>query len=149
MTTRNIDSVNAYYHFLHYQGDTFNFTFKYLDNDGNPISLSGATAEMSIRKSPTSPNLVCLLTDDYPNGAFGPSGDSSEFGYTGGVTSGTGGIRLENSGVTGSINIIINGDTTSKLPTTRTHYNLQITTSDGESRTILSGTFEIAKQTTR
>lgn len=144
----NIDSINLFYHFLHYQGDSFTFSFSYLDKDGNPISLAGCTAEMHIRRSPESTKLVGLIKGDYPNGAFGGSGDT-EFGYTAGVTSGTGGIRLELSGVTGAVNIVIDGDTTAKFPAARNFYDLQIEKPDGEKNVILSGTFELARQTTR
>ena len=144
----NIDSINLHYHFLHYQGDSFNFNFNYLNANGSAISITGCTAEMHIRRSPESTNLIGLIKGDYPNGAFGGSGDT-EFGYTAGVTSGTGGIRLELNGITGAVDITIDGDTTAKFPAARHFYDLQIEKTDGEKLVILSGTFEISKQTTR
>ena len=47
MSTTNID-----YQIIHYQGDTFTLTFNYTDENDNAVDLTGATAEMHIKRSP-------------------------------------------------------------------------------------------------
>ena len=152
MADTKIDSININQQLLVYQGDTFTFEFDYLNLNKTAIDLTGATAEMRIRRSPESLKYVGLITSNYPNGAFGPSGgyDFSETGgATGGTTGGTGGIQLNYNGVTGSVYIVIDNETTKNMPARRNFYDLEITKSDGEVKTILKGTFELSRETTR
>lgn len=146
-----MSSTNIDYQITHYQGDTFTLQFNYLDETKTAVDLAGASAEMHIRRSPLATKLVGLITDAYPEGCFGISGsDDFEYGSGDSITGGTGGIRLNYNGVTGSIYITIDQETTSRIPARRNFYDLQITFNNtGEVRNILRGTFELARETTR
>ncbi len=143
MTTTDLD-----YQIIHHQGDTFKLTFNYLDENDAAIDLTGCTAEMHIKRSPLKEEMVCRVLSDHPNGAFGISG-SKDFGITGGVTAGTGGIILNYQGVTGSIFVEIDSATTTKIPAKRNFCSLHLILSGSvEERVILDGTFEVAKEVT-
>jgi len=143
-----MDKIDVNYHFTHYQGDTFLFQFNYTNNDNIPIDLSGASAEMHIRKSPEANKLVAYVTDGYPEGVFGPTG-GYDFEYGNGITGSTGGIILNYSGITGRVYIEIDADTMSRVPARRNFYELQVTLPIGDVTTILKGTFDLARETTR
>ena len=142
MSTTNID-----YQIIHYQGDTFTLTFNYTDENDNAVDLSGASAEMHIKRSPLREKLVCRVINDYPNGCFGITGEK-DFGFTGGVTAGTGGIKLNDNGVTGAVFIEIDSATIAKMPAERNFYSVQLITTD-EQKVLLDGTFELAREVTR
>jgi len=143
-----MSSTNIDYQIIHYQGDTFVLQFTYTDENNAAINLAGASAEMHIRRSPQHNKLVCLVTDAYPQGAFGISG--SDFEYGEGITGETGGIILNYQGTTGSVYIEIDSNTVSNIPAARHFYDLQITFNDPyEVKTILNGTFELAREVTR
>ena len=142
MSTTNID-----YQIIHYQGDTFTLTFNYTDENDNAVDLTGATAEMHIKRSPLREKLVCRVISDYPNGCFGITG-GTDFGFTGGVTTGTGGIKLNNNGVTGAVFIEIDSETIAKIPAERNFYSVQLIT-NSEQKVLLDGTFELAREVTR
>ena len=144
-----MSSTNIDYQIIHYQGDTFVLEFTYKDENGNPVNLAGVSAEMHIRTSPLSDKLVCYVNDSYPTGSFGPSGDYY-FEYGKGTTGETGGIILNYDGITGSVYILIDNTTISNIPARRNFYDLNIVFNNtGEVKTILKGTFELARETTR
>jgi len=144
-----MSSTNIDYQIIHYQGDTFTLEFTYTDDDDTPIDLTNASAEMQIRRSPLYDKLVCQLTENYPNGVFGRTGDS-DFSYGEGQPGGTGGIILNYGGVAGSIYVQIDAETVGNMPAARHFYDMQITFDDPyEVRTILNGTFELAREVTR
>jgi len=143
-----MSSTNIDYQIIHYQGDTFVLEFTYTDENNAPIDLADASAEMQIRRSPLHNKLVCQVTDAYPQGVFGISGSDFEYGY--GTTGGTGGIILNYEGVTGSVYIQIDAETVGNIPAARHFYDMQITFNDPyEVKTILNGTFELAREVTR
>lgn len=143
-----MSSTNIDYQIIHYQGDTFLLDFTYTDENNLPIDLSGASAEMHIRRSPLHDKLVCYVRDTYPQGVFGISGSDFEYGY--GKTGGTGGIILNYEGVTGSVYVQIDAETIGNIPAARHFYDMQITFHDPyEVKTILNGTFELAREVTR
>lgn len=144
-----MSSTNIDYQIIHYQGDTFLLDFVYSDDDNTPIDLSGASAEMHVRRSPLHNKLVCYLDNSYPNGVMGPSGES-DFYFGEGMQVGTGGIILNKDGITGAVYIEIDAETVSKIPAARHFYDLQIVFNNPyEVRTILNGTFELAREVTR
>jgi len=144
-----MSSTNLDYQIIHYQGDTFTLQFNYLDDDKSPVNLSGASAEMQIRRAPGHDKLVGFIDDGYPKGAFGPSGGLG-FTYGNGFTGETGGIILNYQGTTGAVYILIDNQTISNIPATRNFYDLTLTFNNtGEVKTILKGTFELARETTR
>lgn len=143
-----MSSTNIDHQITHYQGDTFLLQFNYLDENKTAVDLSGASAEMHIRRSPESTKLVGLITDAYPEGCFGPSG-GYDFEYGSGITGTTGGIILNYEGTTGAVYILIDQETISRIPARRNFYDLQLLLSSGDVRTILQGTFELARETTR
>lgn len=144
-----MSSTNIDYQIIHYQGDTFLLDFVYSDDDDTPIDLSNASAEMQIRRSPLHDKMVCRITSEYPTGIYQRNGDS-DFSYENGIQGGTGGIILNKDGVTGSVYIEIDAETVGKIPATRHFYDLQIVFNNPyEVRTILNGTFELAREVTR
>ena len=144
-----MSSTNIDYQIIHYQGDTFLLDFVYSDDNDNPIDLAGTSAEMHIRRSPLHDKLVCEINSNYPTGVYGVSGDT-DFYYGQGITGGTGGIILNKDGATGAVYIEIDAETVSKIPAARHFYGVQITFNDPyEVRTILNGTFELAREVTR
>ena len=144
-----MSSTNLDYQIIHYQGDTFTLTFNYLDENDNPVDLTGASAEMHIKRAPKHETLVGYLNEQYPTGSFGITGNSG-FSYGYGVTGETGGIILNYQGTTGDIYLLIDNQTISNIPAARNFYDLTITFNDtGEVRTILKGTFELAREITR
>lgn len=144
-----MSSTNIDYQIIHYQGDTFLLDFVYSDDDDTPIDLSNASAEMQIRRSPLHNKIVCRITSEYPSGIYHRNEDS-DFYYNEGIRGGTGGIILNNNGVTGAVYIEIDAETVSKIPAARHFYDLQVVFNDPyEVRTILNGTFELAREVTR
>jgi|TARA_B110000503_G_C7019958_1_gene359343 hypothetical protein len=144
-----MSSTNIDYQIIHYQGDTYTLEFNYLDDTKTPVNLAGASAEMNIRRAPNYDKLVAFINDSYPNGSFGMSGDAG-FTYGFGHTGETGGILLNHNGVTGAVYVRIDNRTISNIPAKRNFYDLTITFNDtGEVKTILKGTFELARETTR
>ena len=143
-----MSSTNIDHQIIHYQGDTFLLEFNYKDESKNSIDLAGVSAEMHIRRSSQSTKLVAQITDSYPRGCFGSTG-GYDFEYGNGITGTTGGIILNYSGITGEVYILIDQDTLSRMPAQRNFYDLQIILPSGDVRTILNGTFELARETTR
>ena len=144
MSTTNID-----YQIIHYQGDTFTLTFNYLDENSNAVDLSGASAEMNIRRAPAHDELVAFIDDGYPVGSFGMTGGKG-FTYGYGFTGETGGIILNYQGTTGSVHVLIDNETIKNIPAARNFYDITVTFNNtGEVKTILNGTFELARETTR
>tara|TARA_R100000005_G_scaffold73574_1_gene40813 strand:- start:265 stop:699 length:435 start_codon:yes stop_codon:yes gene_type:complete len=144
MSTTNID-----YQIIHYQGDTYKLTFNYLNDNNTAIDLAGHSADMHIRRSPGVDKLVCRLNDRHPTGVFGRTGDL-DFNLFSGFTGGTGGILLNYQGTTGSVFIEIDSDTVSRIPAGRHFYDLIVKNNTTlEVTTILSGTFELAREVTR
>jgi len=144
-----MSSTNIDYQIIHYQGDTYTLEFNYLDDTKTPINLAGVSAEMNIRRAANYDKLVAFIDDSYPVGSFGMSGGVG-FTYDNGHTGETGGIILNHNGVTGAVYILIDNQTISNIPATRNFYDLTLTFNDtGEVKTILTGTFELARETTR
>lgn len=144
-----MSSTNIDYQIIHYQGDTYTLQFNYLDDTKAAVDLSGVSAEMHIRRAPNYDKLVAFIDDSYPTGSFGMSGDSG-FTYGNGHTGETGGIILNYNGVTGAVYVLIDNTTISNMPAQRNFYDITLTFNDtGEVKTILTGTFELARETTR
>jgi len=143
-----MSSTNIDHQIFHYQGDTFVLQFNYFDENDSPIDLTDCMAEMHIRRSPQSTKLVAQIKDTYPEGCFGMSG-GYDFEYNKGITGTTGGIILNYEGVTGEVFVLIDSETLARMPATRNFYDINVNFPSGEVRTILKGTFELARETTR
>lgn len=144
-----MSSTNLDYQIIHYQGDTYKLTFNYLNDDNTAINLSGYSADMHIRRSPGVSKLVCRLNDRHPTGVFGRTADT-DFNLGSGFTGETGGILLNYQGTTGSVYIEIDTGTLSRIPAGRHFYDLIVKNNTNlEVTTILSGTFELAREVTR
>lgn len=144
-----MSSTNLDHQIIHYQGDTFTLQFNYLDENNTAVNLTGVSAEMQIRRSPGHDKLVGFVDDNYPAGSFGMTG-SSGFTFGNGTTGETGGIILNYQGVTGAVFIQIDNQTVSNIPAARNFYDLTLTFNNtGEVKTILKGTFELAREVTR
>ena len=145
-----MSSTNIDYQIIHYQGDTFVLQFDYLNDDNTAINLSGCTGNMHIKRSSQSTKLVCELTHNYPTGVFGISGSSGgDFIYGSGNTGTTGGISFNYGGITGAVYISSDANTVSNIPSGRHFYDLEVVFPSNETKTILNGTFELAREVTR
>ena len=145
-----MSSTNIDYQIVHYQGDTFVLQFNYLNDDNTAIDLTGCTGNMHIKRSPESSKLVCELINKFPTGVFGISGSSGgDFVYGSGNTGNTGGISFNYDGITGAVYISIDATTVSRIPAGRHFYDLEVVFPSNEVKTILNGTFELAKEVTR
>ncbi len=134
----------ARYDFNFDQGSTESITFDYTSN-GTAIDLSGYSAEMQIRRSPSDTKIVCLLNDSYPNGCFGPGLTGPSFVAGSGVTLGTGGIQLNHDGVTGAIRIEIDHETSfSAFTDSRLFYDFELSTG-GVVTKVLSGKINVGR----
>ena len=134
----------ARYDFNFDQGSTESITFDYTSN-GTAVDLSGYSAEMQIRRSPSDTKIVCLLNDSYPNGCFGPGLTGPSFVAGSGVTLGTGGIQLNHNGVTGAIRVEIDKETTfSAFTDSRLFYDFELSTG-GVVKKILSGKINVGR----
>ena len=125
-----------------YRGNNYNLNFKYTTNDNVGIDLSDTEAKLQIKKSKYSSSLVAELTENWPEGCFGRglSGDfKSGFGFTGY----TGGIILNYDGVTGSVYIEMDIETTFAMNEGKYQYDLQLVQNDKSQSTILRGKIEI------
>tara|TARA_R100001015_G_C4620980_1_gene178065 strand:+ start:901 stop:1335 length:435 start_codon:yes stop_codon:yes gene_type:complete len=144
-----MSSTNIDYQIVHYQGDTFVLQFNYLNDNDTAIDLAGCTGNMHIKRSPQSTKLICELTDDYPNGVFGISGSCGDFNVGSGKAGNTGGISLNYDGITGAVYISIDANTVSTIPAGRHFYDLEVVFPSDEVKTILNGTFELAREVSR
>ena len=136
--------TTARYDFNFDQGSTESITFDYTSGDVG-IDLSGYSAEMQIRRSYTDTKIVCLLNDSYPNGCFGPGLTGPSFVAGSGITLGTGGIQLNYNGVTGSIRLVIDKETTfSAFTDSRLFYDFELSTG-GVVTKVLSGKINVGR----
>ena len=110
----------ADYDLLIEQGATFELSIVWKDNEGTPIDISGYSARMQIRKTYDSEPVINLT-------------DGS------GITLG---------GITGSIDISIDADTTDGLIINRGRYDLELE-SNGIVTRLIQGTVEISKEVTK
>ncbi len=71
------------------------------------------------------------------------------FFYGSGNTGNTGGISFNYDGITGAVYISIDANTVSNIPSGRHFYDLEVVFPSNEVKTILNGTFELAREVTR
>lgn len=108
------------------QGTTFQLYMLYRDAEKTPINLGNSTAELQVRRSRSSEQLLLHVTTDGVTGG----GISGEWvGATGGVA-GVGGITLnedlEETETTGGISIRVDAETMQNIPDGRHFYDLEI-----------------------
>jgi len=94
------------------QGSTFSLTLTYKDSSGSVIDVSSNTARMQVRRSEYSST---KLLDISGANVTGPSD-----------VVGTGGITMNDSGVTGNINIAIDATTMALVPAGRFFYDIEL-----------------------
>ena len=145
-----------------YQGQSYYLDLDYTDSDDNIVDLNGATfeARMQVRRSPlVEEKLIAMNSDFYPRGVVGGGntgyftgpgfGLADEANDTPGVL-GTGGITLNYAGVTGSLRIEIDAETTANIPSGRHFYDLDVRNKEtGFVDKIITGTFEVLSEVTR
>jgi len=130
-----------------YKGNTFKLDFSYTDSNNIGIDLTNYDANMQIRRSPYDDILIAELTESYPTGSFG-RGLSGDFQPGNGITGYTGGLILNYKGVTGTVHIEIDSETSYAMPLGKNSYDLQLYNPDtGVRTTILRGRFEILSNT--
>jgi hypothetical protein len=104
------------------QGATWLLSFEWLDDDGQPIDLTGCTARMQLRATPATPVLLELSTT---NG------------------------RLSLAGVTGIIELLVDAPTTAGLSCESGVYDLRVTFPSGRVDVALAGRFTLALAVTK
>ena len=131
------------------QGATFRLYMLYKDSNGDPIDLSSCNAEMQVRRSKNSSDLLLHMYNE------GVTGGGSTGSWVAGSSfegiAGVGGITLNNSStasVTGGIYITIDPTTTSNLPVGQFFYDLELIQGSVTDR-ILQGRFNVDGEVTR
>jgi len=131
------------------QGDTFTLDFHARTVGGLSFDLAGYTASMQLKRSSHSDVLLAELTTNYPQGSYG-KGTTGDFSSGSGVTGLTGGIQLNYSGVTGTIRIQIDSDTSASIPRGKHPYDIQVlSNTTGINDTILFGRIDVSGNVTR
>lgn len=131
------------YDFYVRKGDTLRYTFLYKNTAGAGIDLTNYVGSMHIRRSPYYDKLIGELNESYPTGSFG-RGISGDFQSGSGITGFTGGIILNNGGITGSIYLEVDSETCFGMPVGKHSYDLQLFNPDTSTlSTILRGRFEV------
>ena len=131
------------------QGSTFRLYMLYRDSSGNPIDLSSCNAEMQVRRSKNSPDLLLHMFNEGVTGG-GSTGSWVEGASFEGIP-GVGGITLNNSSTgsaTGGIYITIDATTTSNFPKGSFFYDLEIIQGSVVDR-LLQGRFNVDGEVTR
>lgn len=131
------------YDFYVRKGDTLRHTFLYKNDVGVGIDLTNYAGSMQIRRSAYYDKLIGELNESYPTGSFG-RGISGDFQAGSGITGFTGGIILNNGGITGSIYLEVDSETCFAMPVGKHSYDLQLFNPDTSTlSTILRGRFEV------
>jgi hypothetical protein len=99
------------------QGDTFVLSVIYKDPSGNPIDITGYTAEFQVRDIPGG-KVICATVDT------------------------TNGITID--GVNGKITITVSSDLTKKFTISKCAYQLQVN-SGSVKTTLATGWFEVSR----
>ena len=128
------------------QGATFKLYMFYRDSSLTGVDLTGCSAEMQVRRSKTTDELILHIDNT------GVTGGGSTGSYTLGQTfegvAGTGGIAL-NSGtagsITGGIYITIDAVTMKNIPHGRHFYDLEIIQGSTVDR-LLYGRFDVSDE---
>jgi hypothetical protein len=126
-----------------YKGNTFKLDFKYTDNLNQGVDLSNYEAKIQIRRSAYTDKIVAEITEKYPTGSFG-GGLTGDFYPGQGFTGFTGGLILNADGITGSIKIHLDSETSFSIPVGKHFYDLELKdSSTGIQRTIIRGKFNL------
>ena len=104
-----------------YQGESWNMDIIYADDTGNPIDITGYTAEMTIRESAGGPALVDL----------------------------TSGVGITIVGATGSIGIAMTNTQTAGLEVGSAYYDLAIKTTSLLIKPLLRGPVNVTARMAR
>lgn len=127
------------------KGTNFNLFLQYLGTADNAITLAGYSASMQIRRYKDAGLPLAFIT-----------GNGVTTGYTSGYTSGytgIGGISLDKgtdgSALTGGIWIKMGYESTSRLPTGRHLYDLELSIGNTYNNKILEGKIDVIGEVTR
>ncbi|MEC5213323.1 hypothetical protein RCH06_001869 [Polaromonas sp. CG_9.5] len=104
------------------QGATWMLSFEYLDDDGQPIDLTGCTARMQLRATPATPVLLELSTQN---------------------------TRLLLAGATGIIELLVDAPATAALSCESGVYDLRVTFPGGRVDVVMAGRFCLALAVTK
>ena len=144
-----------YYDVTLRQGEDFVLHFVHKDDNGNAWGLTGASAEMQIRKSPLVERMSAWVKGSAVTGSAGGTG-SKEFYATGGTAVSGGGFTLNvaSNGTTpqvGGVFLRIPHSVTQYVPSGMNFYDIEITTagSTSERRVARMGEFFVEPQVTR
>ena len=131
-TQKNIEIV---------QGETTNLFFKYMDNYGDGIDISGKKAILTGRRYPSSSNTIIHITED--NIVSGDSnGDFIEISSASGGTFSYVNVDIDGNSLTGGMRFFIPEEGTDKIPSGRYFYELDITGS-GSSIKVFEGRMDV------
>jgi hypothetical protein len=119
----NTSVTPAAFNFTILQGRTFNYSFTWTDGSGNPVDLTGYTAQMYCRYN---------LTDTTPFLQ---------------LTTSNGGIAL--GGTSGTITLSASTSTTSALTAGIGVYDLELISGSGIANSLLVGTITVQEMPTR
>ena len=142
------------------QGSSFAYHMEWTDDNGNGIDLTQYTAKMDVRRSVIADKKVlsmhgCTVDSDGNalNRGITHGGSTGEFTQGAGIA-GVGGIKLGvtstgGTGMSGGIMIEIDSTSSNYIPSGRHFYDLEVVFPSNEVKTILNGTFELAREVTR
>ena len=111
------------YHINIEQGSTYNRTLTYKQSNGNPVNLSGFTAQMHMRKNIDDAATVLELS--------------------------TSNNRITLGGSNGTIALTITATDTGNFPAIEGVYDLEINNGSDIIEKVIAGTFTVTKQVTR
>lgn len=112
------------------QGSDFELSFQILDNEGDPVSLSGATIRGQIRSTPQSTTVVATFTGIIVSASLG----QGKVSLTNGQTAS---IAVDNSEEDGGREL------------TTYVYDVEVVFSDGKVQRILQGACFVSPEVTR
>ena len=108
------------------KGSTFSLTLTYKDASGDPVNLTGWTARMQIRETPSSASTVLTSTGGSPT------------------------ITISNTNfATGVIAVTISATNTASISVPVAYYDIEVESAAGLVRRVLQGRLSISPEVTR
>ena len=130
MAVSGDDRTEGVYNMVAKQGETFDRSFVYRDDNGAVINLSGYSAAMKVRKFYPATSLQAAYSD----------------AAVVSISSGTGEITL--TALTGQVDISIPSATTAAVPPGTYNYDIELTSGGGEVYKIARGFFDVEAEAT-
>lgn len=113
------------HNFLCEQGATFNPTITWKDEAGDPVSLTGYTGRMQVRKNYADSGVAIIISLTTENG------------------------RMSLGGSNGTIELLIDAVDTDDLPSGTHKYDLELESGSGVVTRLLKGSFKVDPEVTR